>query len=83
MNEIKQDEVILGVDTHLGLGVRPVATKSIICWRNCTEYGALGLWFLGILDSLFCNDKVSVKSGQLQTEVEIERPIMHCGRLLW
>jgi hypothetical protein len=45
------------------LGLRPVATKSIICWRNCAEYGALG-W--GILDSLFHYDKVSVKKGQLQ-----------------
>jgi hypothetical protein len=47
------------------LGLRPVATKSIICWRNCAGYGALG-W--GILDSLFHYDKVSVKKGQLQVQ---------------
>jgi hypothetical protein len=44
-------------------GLRPMATKSIICWRNCAGYAGFGL---GILDSFFHNDKVSVKKGQLQ-----------------
>ena len=33
------------------LGLRPAATSSMICWRNCAGYGGLGLYFLGIADS--------------------------------
>ena len=48
------------------LGRRPAATSSTICWRNSGGYGGFGLRGLGISDSLFRNDKVSVKWGQLQ-----------------
>jgi IS5 family transposase len=40
-------------------------TGSIICSRNCAEYGGLGVCGLDTLDSFCKNNKVSVKWGQL------------------
>ena len=47
------------------LGARPARTSSIICSRNCAEYGGLGVCGLDTLDSFCKNNKVSVKWGQL------------------
>ena len=53
------------------LGLRPVATKSIICWRNSAGYGGFGLCVLGISDSFLLENKVSVKKGQLQIVADL------------
>jgi hypothetical protein len=51
------------------LGVRPARTSSIICSRNCAEYGGLGVCGLDTSDSFCRNNKVSVKWGQLHTHL--------------
>jgi hypothetical protein len=62
------------------LGARPARTSSIICSRNCAEYGGLGVCGLDTLDSFCKNNKVSVKWGQLQMSLLVQRKVTYMKR---